>query len=72
VAAAITAPALLISGGPRSHVSSQRLADVARAIRDGQLVTIPAGHRVHSRSPERFQAAVMPFLTAGEGATPDG
>jgi pimeloyl-ACP methyl ester carboxylesterase len=70
--AAITAPALLISGGPRSHVSPQRLADVARAIRDSQLVTIPAGHRVHSRSPERFQAAVMPFLTAGEGATPGG
>ncbi|GIH20129.1 alpha/beta fold hydrolase [Rugosimonospora africana] len=56
---AVSAPALLVSGGPRSHVPPQRLAEV----RDGRLVTIPVGHRVHSRAPERFRDAVVPFLT---------
>lgn len=60
----IAAPTLLISGGPGSHISAQRLAEVAQRIRHGRLVTIPVGHRVHSRSPERFLAAVVPFLTA--------
>jgi pimeloyl-ACP methyl ester carboxylesterase len=60
--AAITAPTLLVSGGPRSHLSPQRLAEVAAAIRDCRLVTIPVGHRVHSHAPERFHAAVDPFL----------
>ncbi|MGC9666724.1 alpha/beta fold hydrolase [Planosporangium sp. 12N6] len=59
----ITAPTLMISGGPSSHISPQRLAEVARAIPDCRLVTIPVGHRVHSRSPERFRATVVPFLT---------
>ena len=44
-----------------------------RAGRDGRqprfasaagVVTIPAGHRVHSRRPEHFLAAAVPFLTA--------
>jgi pimeloyl-ACP methyl ester carboxylesterase len=62
--AAVAAPTLLVSGGPRSHVSPLRLAEVARSMPDARLVTIPVGHRVHSRSPERFRAVVLPFLTA--------
>lgn len=61
--ASITAPTLLISGGPRSHVPPQRLAEAATKIQNCQLVTIPAGHRVHSRSPEQFRSVVVPFLT---------
>jgi pimeloyl-ACP methyl ester carboxylesterase len=60
---AISAPTLLVSGGPRSHVSPRRLASVAHAIPSARLVTIPVGHRVHSRRPGQFQAAVVPFLT---------
>jgi pimeloyl-ACP methyl ester carboxylesterase len=60
--ASITASTLLISGGPRSHVRPERLAEVAQAIRGSRLITIPVGHRVHSRDPERFHAAVVPFL----------
>ena len=61
--ALITAPTLLISGGPASHIPPEQLTEAARCIRASHLVTIPAGHRVHSRSPERFRAAVLPFLT---------
>ena len=66
--AAVTAPTLIVSGGRRSHVSPQRLAEVARTVRDGRLVTIPVGHRVHSVSPERFQSVVVPFLTSAEAS----
>jgi len=66
----ITAPTLLISGGPASHIPPQRLAAVAESIRDSELVTIPAGHRVHSRSPEQYLAVVVPFLTASQAAQP--
>jgi pimeloyl-ACP methyl ester carboxylesterase len=62
--ARITAPTLLISGGPASHLPPAQLAQASRSIRGSQLVTIPAGHRVHSRSPSRFLAVVAPFLTA--------
>jgi pimeloyl-ACP methyl ester carboxylesterase len=61
----ITAPTLLISGGPRSHIDPGRLAEVARVIGHGRLVTIPVGHRVHSLSPQPFHTVVFPFLTAG-------
>ncbi|APR75490.1 putative hydrolase [Minicystis rosea] len=60
----ITAETLVISGGPASHVSLERLAAVARAIPRAELVTIPVGHRVHSRGAVRFGAAVLPFLAA--------
>jgi pimeloyl-ACP methyl ester carboxylesterase len=62
--ALITAPTLLISGGPASHVPPRHLAEVARSIPECSFVTIPAGHRVHSRRPEQFLAEVVPFLTA--------
>jgi pimeloyl-ACP methyl ester carboxylesterase len=62
--ALITAPALLISGGPASHIPPRQLAGSARSIPNCRVVTIPAGHRVHSRRPEQFLAAVVPFLTA--------
>jgi pimeloyl-ACP methyl ester carboxylesterase len=66
--ALITARTLLISGGPASHIPPGQLAEAARSIPGSHLVTIPAGHRVHSRSPEHFLAAVLPFLTQhGDG-----
>jgi pimeloyl-ACP methyl ester carboxylesterase len=59
----ITAPTLVISGGDSSHLAPQRVAGVARAIADAELVTIPVGHRVHSLAPDRFGETVVPFLT---------
>jgi pimeloyl-ACP methyl ester carboxylesterase len=60
----ITEPTMLICGGPASHIPPRQLAEVARLLPHCSVVTIPAGHRVHSRRPEQFLAAAVPFLTA--------
>lgn len=61
---AITAPTLVVAGGPASHVDQDRLAEMAALMPGGQLVTIPAGHLVHATEPARFIAAVTAFLTS--------
>jgi pimeloyl-ACP methyl ester carboxylesterase len=61
---AITAPTLLLSGGPRSHIAPARLAEVAALIPRCDLVTVPVGHRIHSTAPEDFQDTVLNFLGA--------
>jgi 3-oxoadipate enol-lactonase len=60
--ATITAPTLVIAGGPDSHVDQDRLADLAARIPRGQVLTIPAGHLVHAAQPARFIAVVTAFL----------
>ena len=59
----IGAPTLVIAGGPDSHVSQDRLAEMAGLIPDCRLVRIPAGHLVHAGQPGRFIAAVTSFLS---------
>ncbi|WP_328953294.1 alpha/beta fold hydrolase [Kitasatospora purpeofusca] len=59
---AITAPTLLVAGGPTSHVPQDGLAELARLIPDCRLVTVDAGHLVHHTRPAEFVAAVAPFL----------
>ncbi|MET9627770.1 alpha/beta hydrolase [Lentzea sp. NPDC006480] len=58
---AIKAPTLLI-GGSRSHISLERLEEVAAEIPHCDLLTIDAGHRIHSTRPTEFQDAVLRFL----------
>lgn len=58
----IAAPTLVISGGERSHLPLDRLADVVRRIPDCSLVTIEAGHHVHRRAPAEFAEAVLGWL----------
>jgi pimeloyl-ACP methyl ester carboxylesterase len=53
----------VISGGPASHLSPRRTAEVAEAIAGAEFVTIEAGHRVHSIAPDDFHAVVVPFLS---------
>ncbi len=60
--AAITSRTLVVSGGPGSHIPPARLAALAEAIPHARLVTVRAGHRVHSRRPDDFQAVAVPFL----------
>ncbi|AUY48125.1 alpha/beta fold hydrolase [Streptomyces sp. CB01881] len=60
--AAITAPTLVVAGGPASHVPQDRIAEMAERIPDCQVVTIGAGHLVHRARPAEFVAAVAPFL----------
>jgi 3-oxoadipate enol-lactonase len=57
-------PALFIAGGPDSTVSQDLLAETARTVRDGRLVTISAGHHVHTNEPAAFLAAVTDFLSS--------
>ncbi|MFI6097527.1 alpha/beta fold hydrolase [Lentzea sp. NPDC051213] len=60
--AAIKAPTLVISGGSRSHVPVERLEDVAGEIPHAELITIDAGHRVHSTRPAEFRDVALRFL----------
>ncbi len=61
---AITAPTLLIGGGPGSHIPQEKLAAVAARIPCCEVVTIPAGHHVHAARPSEFAAAVFSWLRA--------
>ncbi len=58
----ITAPTLLLSGGPGSHIAPARLAEVAALIPRCELVTVPVGHRIHSTAPDEFRDTVLNFL----------
>ncbi len=60
--AEITAPTLLVGGGPTSHVPQDLLVDVARIVADGTLVTIPVGHDVHESDPDAFVETVGDWL----------
>jgi pimeloyl-ACP methyl ester carboxylesterase len=58
----IGVPTLLIGGGPTSHIPQDKLGDVARAIPDCTLVTIPVGHNVHEARPIEFADIVLRWL----------
>ena len=58
----ISAPTLLIGGGPESSVPAEMLEAVAERIALCELVEIPAGHYVHRGRPEEFLEAVLAWL----------
>ncbi|MET8513108.1 alpha/beta hydrolase [Streptomyces sp. NPDC005077] len=57
----ITAPTLVIGGGPGSHLPQDQLARMAQQIHDCRFVTIDAGHLVHAARPVEFLAALRSF-----------
>lgn len=59
----VRAPALVIAGGPGSHLPQDEMAKVAARIPRARLVTIPAGHLVHAGRPAEFCAVVEEFLS---------
>jgi pimeloyl-ACP methyl ester carboxylesterase len=61
---AITAPTLLIGGGPESHIRQEKLAEAAVLIPRCEVVTIPAGHYVHNGRPAEFADAVLTWMAA--------
>ncbi|MFE2562158.1 alpha/beta fold hydrolase [Streptomyces sp. NPDC059352] len=66
--ATITAPTLVLAGGPSSHVHQEHLERLAGRIPGARLVTIEAGHLVHASRPEEFLAALREFgLRASDG-----
>ncbi|MGW5778709.1 alpha/beta fold hydrolase [Streptomyces sp. NPDC003863] len=58
---AITAPTLVLAGGPTSHVPQDQLSVLAASIPDARLVTIAVGHLIHNAAPDEFLAAVRDF-----------
>ncbi|MFI8825438.1 alpha/beta fold hydrolase [Streptomyces sp. NPDC053431] len=57
----ITAPTLVIGGGPSSHLPQDRLAELAELVQDGLLVTLNGGHLVHTERSAGFLAALRTF-----------
>ncbi|MEV0690282.1 alpha/beta fold hydrolase [Streptomyces sp. NPDC050388] len=66
----ITAETLVVAGGPRSHVPQDGIAELARRIPGGRMVTIPVGHLIHHAAPEAFTEVVATFLPAEEDVRP--
>ncbi len=64
VVAAITAPTLVVAGGPRSPVPQDRIDDLVRLLPAGRKVTVDAGHLVHSTQPDAFIRELVSFLDA--------
>lgn len=59
----ITVPTLIVGGGPASHIPGDQLAAAASRIPDCTLLTIPAGHHIHTARPAEFSDAVLTWLS---------
>ncbi|MGZ0147277.1 alpha/beta fold hydrolase [Kribbella sp. WER1] len=59
---AVTAPTLVLAGGPKSHLDQTRFALLSDSLPNATVTTIEAGHRIHRHAPDRWLAAVKPFL----------
>ncbi|MFG2719059.1 alpha/beta fold hydrolase [Streptomyces sp. NPDC048416] len=57
----LSTPALLIAGGPSSHVDQTALTALAGLIPDARLARFDTGHLVHSTDPAGFLAALRGF-----------
>ncbi len=60
----ITAPTLVIAGGPTSHVPDDAIDELVARVPDARRITIPVGHLVHRNAPREWLDAVLPFLAA--------
>jgi len=58
----ITARTLPIAGGNGSHLDQSRFELVAKRCPASTLTTVEAGHRIHSKEPDRWLTAVAAFL----------
>jgi len=54
----------LIGGGPKSHIPQDKLAEAAARIPRCTLLTIPAGHDIHTARPAQFADTVLDWLSA--------
>ena len=64
VVAGISAPTLVIAGGPSSPIPQEHVAELVRIMTDGRLVTVDAGHLVHATRPDEFTHHMLTFLDA--------
>ncbi len=61
----ITAPTLVVGGGPASFVPDDHVRELAAVVADGTVTTIDAGHLVHATRPGEFLRAVRAHLDPG-------
>ena len=59
----ITAPVLVVGGGPTSANDQGELAELAAQVADGRVVTVDVGHHVHTAAPGEYLSHVRPFLS---------
>jgi pimeloyl-ACP methyl ester carboxylesterase len=64
VVTGISAPTLVIAGGPSSPVPQEHVAELVGLVPEGQLVTVDAGHLVHDSRPDEFTRHLLAFLDA--------
>ncbi|WP_410788309.1 alpha/beta fold hydrolase [Kribbella sp. C-35] len=58
----IRSPTMLLAGGPTSHLDQTRFHLVAETMPTATVATIEAGHRIHSKAPDRWLTTVRDFL----------
>lgn len=54
----------MVSGGAASPVPREAIAELVRAVPDGRMVTVEAGHLVHATKPAAFIRRLAGFLDA--------
>lgn len=59
----ITAPTLVVWGGPSSPMPGEHVTEMAETVADGRPLRMDAGHLVHANQPAVFTAAVRGFLS---------
>ena len=60
--ARVTAPTLVLAGGPTSHVPDDTIDELVHRVPDARRVTIAVGHLIHARAPQAWLDTVLPFL----------
>lgn len=59
----VTAPTLVLAGGPGSQLNQQRMHLLVAELPTARLEIVPVGHRIHTHDPDGFVALVLPFVT---------
>lgn len=59
---------LILAGGTKSHLDQTRFTDLANSMPNATIRTVEAGHRIHSRQPDRWSAEVESYLLAFKSA----
>jgi pimeloyl-ACP methyl ester carboxylesterase len=62
VVGSVVTPTLVVTGGPRSFVTGEHVAELVAALPDGRSVTLDTGHEVHESDPAGFTRELLAFL----------
>lgn len=65
---AVSAPTLVISGGTRSFLPTEHLADLSAALPEARLEVIETGHSVHRDRRRKFACVAGEFLSPSGGS----